>query len=41
MIVVNLTSQNPIENQLNAYLELNDLNILTEEMFDDSEIIKV
>ncbi|CAG8785603.1 15263_t:CDS:1, partial [Dentiscutata erythropus] len=44
MLVVDLTSQDPdpeIENQLNAYLDLNNLHILTEEMLDDSEIIEV
>ncbi|CAG8644589.1 3099_t:CDS:2, partial [Cetraspora pellucida] len=44
MLVVDLTSQNSdpeIENQLNAYLDLNNLHILTEEMLDDSEIIEV
>ena len=43
-LVVDLTSQNPdpeIEDQLNTYLDLNNLHIVTKENFDDSEIIEV
>ncbi|CAG8728678.1 728_t:CDS:1, partial [Cetraspora pellucida] len=43
-LVVDLISQDlepEIENQLNSYLDLNNLHILTEEKLDDSEIIEV
>ena len=43
-LVVDLTSQDPdpeIEDQLNTYLDLNNLHIVTEENLDDSEIIEV
>ncbi|CAG8761442.1 2663_t:CDS:2, partial [Cetraspora pellucida] len=42
-LVVDLISQDlepEIENQLNSYLDLNNLHILTEEKLDDSEIIE-
>ncbi|CAG8770982.1 3363_t:CDS:2 [Gigaspora rosea] len=43
-LVVDLTSQDPdpeIEDQLNTYLDLNNLHIVTEKNLDDSEIIEV
>ncbi|CAG8565357.1 17910_t:CDS:2 [Racocetra fulgida] len=43
-LVVDLTSQDPnlkIKNQLNVYLDLNNLHILTEKKLNDSEIIEV
>ncbi|CAG8819639.1 3567_t:CDS:1, partial [Gigaspora rosea] len=43
-LVVDLTFQDPdlkIEDQLNTYLDLNNLYIVTEENLDDSEIIEV
>ena len=40
-LVVDLTSVPEIEDQLNTYLDLNNLHIITEENLDDSEIIEV
>ncbi|CAG8748145.1 1011_t:CDS:2, partial [Cetraspora pellucida] len=44
MLVVDLTSQDPnleIEDQLNTYLDLNNLYIITEKNLNNSKIIKV
>ncbi|CAG8700848.1 14730_t:CDS:2, partial [Dentiscutata erythropus] len=43
-LVIDLTSQDPdpeIESQLNTYLDLNDLHIITKEKLEDSKIIKI
>ncbi|CAG8610148.1 3379_t:CDS:2 [Cetraspora pellucida] len=43
-LLIDLTSQDPdpeIKNQLNAYLDLNDLHILTEKKLNDTKIIEV
>ncbi|CAG8619840.1 28499_t:CDS:2, partial [Dentiscutata erythropus] len=44
MLVIDLTFQDPnpeIKDQLNIYLNLNDLHITTKERLEDSEIIKI
>ncbi|RIB16355.1 hypothetical protein C2G38_2038638 [Gigaspora rosea] len=44
MLVIDLTVQDPdleIKNQLNTYLNLNDLHIETEEKLEDSEIVEI
>ncbi|RIB28195.1 hypothetical protein C2G38_2158497 [Gigaspora rosea] len=43
-LVIDLTSQDPdpeIEDQLNTYLDLNNLHIITEEKLENSEIIEI
>ncbi|CAG8646716.1 20747_t:CDS:2 [Dentiscutata erythropus] len=43
-LVIDLTTQDPdpeIESQLNTYLGLNDLHIITEEKLEDLEIIEI